>query len=75
VLPGAVATPFFARRGRPYHRRVPRPVPAERVADALVDAVRRGRADVFVTPWLAMGARVHGVAPSKFARLSRRLDG
>jgi short-subunit dehydrogenase len=75
VLPGAVATPFFANRGTPYARRFPRPLPPERVADALVDAVERGRAEVFVPRWLAAGARVHGGAPSVFARLSRRFGG
>jgi len=71
VLPGAVDTPFFARRGRDYDRRVPRPVSAERVAAALVEGVRRNRAEVFVPRWLAAAARVHGVAPALFARLSR----
>ncbi|NMH97580.1 SDR family NAD(P)-dependent oxidoreductase [Pseudonocardia acidicola] len=74
VLPGAVDTPYFERRGRGYHRRFPRPVTAERVAAALVDAVRHNRAEVFVPRWLAVGARVHGLAPATFTRLSRRLD-
>lgn len=74
VLPGAVDTPYFDRRGAGYHRRFPRPVTAERVADALVDAVARDRAEVFVPRWLTVGARVHGVAPATFARLSRRFD-
>jgi uncharacterized protein len=71
VLPGAVDTPFFTRRGRGYDRRVPRPVSAERVAAALVEGVRRNRAEVFVPRWLAAAARVHGLAPALFARLSR----
>jgi short-subunit dehydrogenase len=71
VLPGAVATPFFARRGRGYDRSFPRPVTPERVAGALVDGVRRGRAEVFVPRWLTAAARVHGLAPGLFARLSR----
>ncbi|MBN9098556.1 MAG: SDR family NAD(P)-dependent oxidoreductase [Pseudonocardia sp.] len=74
VLPGAVDTPYFARRGRPYHRRFPRPVSPERVAAALVDGVRRRRTEVFVPGWLTLGARVHGAAPALFARLSRRAD-
>jgi short-subunit dehydrogenase len=74
VLPGAVATPYFERRGAPYHRRIPRPVSADRVAAATVDAVARGRGEVFVPRWLAIGARVHGLAPVTFARLSRRAD-
>ncbi|MFC5995787.1 SDR family NAD(P)-dependent oxidoreductase [Pseudonocardia hispaniensis] len=72
VLPGAVDTPFFTHRGRAYERRFPRPVTAAAVADALVDAVRRDRAEVFVPRWLVLGARVHGLAPTIFARLSRR---
>jgi short-subunit dehydrogenase len=74
VLPGAVTTPYYERRGQPYHRRFPRPVGPERVAEALVEAVRRDRAEVFVPRWLTVGARVHGVAPAVFARLSRRMD-
>jgi short-subunit dehydrogenase len=71
VLPAAVATPFFARRGRPYQRRIPRPVTPEQVAAVLVDGVRRNRAEVVVPRWLAVAVRVHGVAPGLFARLSR----
>jgi short-subunit dehydrogenase len=74
VLPGAVTTPYFARRGSGYHRRFPRPVSAERVAAATVRAVERGRTEVFVPRWLTVGARVHGAAPATFARLSRRFD-
>lgn len=74
VLPGAVDTPYFTRRGRPYHRRFPRPVSPERVAGALVDGLQRRRTEVFVPGWLTLGARVHGVAPALFARLSRRAD-
>ncbi|MEN3269816.1 SDR family NAD(P)-dependent oxidoreductase [Pseudonocardia sp.] len=74
VLPGAVETPYYERRGQPYHRRFPRPIGPERVAAALVDAVRRNRAEVFVPRWLTVGARVHGAAPALFAHLSRRMD-
>jgi short-subunit dehydrogenase len=74
VLPGAVASAYFDRRGVPYHRRIPRPVPPERVAAAIVDAVARGRGEVFVPRWLALGARVHGLAPVLFARASRQAD-
>jgi uncharacterized protein len=71
VLPGAVDTPFLARRGLGYDRRWPRPVTADQVAAALVEGVRRNRAEVFVPGWLAAAARVHGLAPGLFARLSR----
>ena len=74
VLPGVVATEYFRRRGAGYHRRFPRMVPPERVAAALVRAVERGKAEVFVPRWLTIGARVHGAAPATFAQLSRRFD-
>ncbi|MFF5989628.1 SDR family NAD(P)-dependent oxidoreductase [Prauserella flavalba] len=72
VVPGVVDTPFFARRGTPYARRRPRPVPPERVAEALVAAVERNRAEVFVPPWLRLPARLRGVAPALTDALQRR---
>lgn len=71
VLPGVVDTPFTAARGGA-PRRVPRPVSPDRVAVALLAGVARRRAEVFVPRWLAVPARLHGVAPGTFARLSRR---
>jgi short-subunit dehydrogenase len=71
VLPGAVDTDFFRRRGVPYDRRYPRPVSAERVADAVVHGVLKNRTEVVVPRWLTLGSRVHGAAPALFARLSR----
>jgi short-subunit dehydrogenase len=72
VMPGAVDTPFFSRRGVPYNRDRPRPVPAGRVADAVWKALVSGREDTFVPPWLGMPARVHGFAPGVFRALARR---
>lgn len=72
VVPGVVDTPFFARRGRPYTRRRPAPVPPERVARAVAVAVERGHAEVYVPAWLRLPARVHGAAPGAFRALARR---
>ncbi|MGA4957564.1 SDR family NAD(P)-dependent oxidoreductase [Streptomyces lavendulocolor] len=72
VLPGAVDTPFFARRGAPYHRDRPRPVPAERVAEVVWQAVVRGRDDVFVPSWLGIPARLHGAVPGFFRAMAKR---
>ncbi|MGK5630243.1 SDR family NAD(P)-dependent oxidoreductase [Streptomyces sp. URMC 123] len=72
ILPGAVDTPFFTRRGTPYRRSWPRPVPAERVADAVWEALTRGRDDVFVPGWLNLPARLCGAAPGLFRRLAGR---
>ena len=57
VAPGVIATEFFERRGRPYDRVWPRPLPPERVARAIVQAVERDRDDVFVPAWMGAVAR------------------
>ncbi len=73
VLPGVVDTPFFERRGAPYRRRVPRPVPAERVAEAVCRAVERRQREVFVPRWLRIPARLRGGAPALYHRMASRL--
>ncbi|MEO3812267.1 SDR family NAD(P)-dependent oxidoreductase [Sphaerisporangium sp. B11E5] len=75
VLPGVVDTPFFARRGAPYARRRPVPVPPERVARAIVAAVERGRPESYVPAWLRLPARLRGAAPGPFRLLARRAGG
>lgn len=72
VVPGVVDTPFFVTRGSPYTRRWPRPVPAERLAAAIVDAVRRERAEVFVPRWMRLPARFHGGLPAAYRALAAR---
>lgn len=72
VVPGVVDTPFFERRGAPYQRSRPRPVPAERVADAVRTAVARGRDEVYVPGWLRLPCRVRGAAPGLYRRLAAR---
>ena len=72
VVPGVVDTPFFERRGVPYLRTYPRPVPAMRVADATIDAIRRGRAEVYVPRWMGVPGRVRGVAPKLYRALAAR---
>lgn len=74
IVPGVIDTPFFARRGTPYRRRRPRPLPPDTVARALVGAVEHARAEVFVPGWLRVPARLHGVAPSLVRALQRRFD-
>ena len=72
VVPGVVDTPFFERRGVPYLRTYPRPIPAMRVADATIDAIRRGRAEVYVPRWMGVPGRVRGVAPKLYRTLAAR---
>jgi len=72
VVPGVVDTPFFERRGVPYLRTYPRPIPPMRVADATIEAVRRGRAEVYVPRWMGVPGRVRGVAPKLYRTLAAR---
>jgi short-subunit dehydrogenase len=72
VVPGVVATPFFARNGRTYDEAQLRAIPAQDVAKALVDAVRRNRAEVFAPAWLRFPARFYGAAPTLVHALQRR---
>jgi short-subunit dehydrogenase len=69
-FPGAVDTPFFRRRGAPYVRRWPRPLPARLVADRMLLAAARGQPEVWVPGWLSLAARVHGFAPPVYRRLA-----
>jgi short-subunit dehydrogenase len=72
VVPGAVATPFFARRGRHYDRDRPRPLPPERVAEAVARHLDRPVPEVFVPGWLRLPARLSGGMPGLTAALARR---
>ncbi|MET8246607.1 SDR family NAD(P)-dependent oxidoreductase [Streptomyces sp. NPDC005202] len=72
VVPGVVDTPFFDRRGVPYRRSRPKPVPASHVADAVWEAVSRGRDEVYVPGWMRLPGRVRGVAPALYRRLAAR---
>jgi short-subunit dehydrogenase len=72
VVPGVVDTPFFDRRGRPYSRSAPAPIPAERVARAVVSAVSHDRDLVFVPRWMRFPAWLHGTAPRTFRVLAGR---
>lgn len=72
VNPGPVATEFFAARGHPYDRRFPRPVPPERVAAAVVDAVEHGRSERFVPRWLRQALVSRVLVPPLYRWGARR---
>jgi short-subunit dehydrogenase len=74
VAPGVVDTAFFQRRGAPYDRRMPRPIPAERAAAAVVAALETGRPRTVVPRWLAIPARLSAVAPGAYRALARRMS-
>jgi short-subunit dehydrogenase len=72
IVPGVIDTPFFERRGTPYHRTRPAPIPAERVARAIVTAIEKGRAESYAPAWMRFPARLRGTAPALFRRLARK---
>jgi short-subunit dehydrogenase len=72
VLPAAVDTPFFSTRGRPYDRRFPRPVSADRVAEATLAAIERDRAEAWVPRWVAAASVARAVAPRPYRWLAGR---
>jgi short-subunit dehydrogenase len=72
VIPGPVQTAFFDRRGVPYERRMPRLLTPERVAAAIVEAIRRERAQVVVPGWLDVPMRIRGAAPEVYRPLVDR---
>jgi short-subunit dehydrogenase len=72
VLPGVVDTPFLDSRGMPYERRVPRPLPPERVARATLKAIAEEREEVFVPRWLRIPIGIKAVAPGLYRRMAAR---
>ncbi|MCH6471649.1 SDR family NAD(P)-dependent oxidoreductase [Sinomonas terrae] len=72
LIPGVVDTPFFERRGLPYQRRFPRPVPAARVATALLRALDREQAQVVVPGWLRVPIALQACTPQVYSRLAGR---
>ena len=71
VSPGVVDTEFFERRGSPFRRRRPRPIPPERLARAIVRAIQRERDEVVVPGWLRLPIWLHGVWPGLYPRACR----
>lgn len=72
VFPGVIDTPFFERRGRPYGRKRPAPLPPGQVAAAIVSALEHDRRVVYVPAWLRFPAWLHGTAPGTFRKLAAR---
>src|SRR5262249_33436800 len=70
--PAGIDPPVFSRRGRPYARARPAPVPAGRVATVIVSALEHERPTVYVPAWMRIPAWLHGAAPGTFRALAAR---
>lgn len=75
LVPGVVATDFFARRGQPYGRRRPRPQDPHTAAARIVRLVGTGRAEAYLPSWLRLPVAVRSVAPGLYRRLAARFGG
>ena len=59
-----------ARRGAPYTRSIPKPLPASQVATLICQATERRQDDVYIPGWLRLPGVVRVAAPSFFRRLA-----
>jgi short-subunit dehydrogenase len=74
ISPGAVDTGFWQARGSAYHRRVPRPISAQRVAELLVADISVGGGSRVVPRWLRTAEVAQALAPRAYRRLAARFD-
>ena len=74
VTLGAVDTPFFSRRNRPYGRSWPKKSSVDDAARAIVGAIERRQSDVTVPRWLAVPSRLNGGLPPFYRALRPPLE-
>lgn len=72
VAPGVVDTPFFDRRGTPYDRGFPKPIPPSAITDAVIRAIEKGTPRQIVPRWLGGAARIRGGMPGLYRVMSSR---
>jgi short-subunit dehydrogenase len=72
VRPGVVKTAFHDSRNEPYDRALPKPVPPERIAAAIIDLLETGAERRTVPSWLEVAPMVRRRAPAVFRTLWRR---
>jgi NAD(P)-dependent dehydrogenase (short-subunit alcohol dehydrogenase family) len=75
VRPGVVRTKFHDGRNVPYARRFPRPIPPERVAEAIAGVLESGADRRTVPPWLGLAATARATVPWAYRAVARRVGG
>jgi 3-oxoacyl-[acyl-carrier protein] reductase len=68
VNPGPVATHFTEARGVPFQRKVPRPLSADRVAEAVVGAIEHDRFEQTLPRWLGLGIVTRALVPGLYRK-------
>jgi short-subunit dehydrogenase len=72
VNPGVVATDFGEARGHPYDRERPKPISAEAVAAAVIDAIEHDRSEVYVPRAFRPAVIFRHLVPPVFRRGTAR---
>jgi len=72
VNPGPVETDFGNARGHPYDRDRPKPVSAEAVADAVVDAIEHNKHELYVPQWFRPAVVLRHLVPPMLRWGSKR---
>jgi short-subunit dehydrogenase len=72
VNPGPVASSFGEARGHPYDRDRPKPVAAEAVARAVVEAIEHDKHELYVPQWFRPAVVLRHLVPPMFRWGSKR---
>ncbi len=75
IVPGVVRTAFFDRRGRPYGRSRPRPIPPDTVARGVLRTIETGRAELYRPRWLRVPVMLRAAVPGIYRALAGRFGG
>jgi hypothetical protein len=75
IRPGVVKTAFHDHRNKPYSRKIPRPLAAEKIADAIVDALVNRKSRRTVPGWIEVAVTAQRRMPRVFETMSRVFGG